>query len=391
MKNGQIAVSADLEKNIYFILPSRFPTEKAHGVVTVEMAKAALGLGFQVAIIAPKLSNRNFKNPQGLKIFLLDSRILKKIVALRDSSHGVWSKIFLKLQVFLFFISLLKNKKLQKNNIYWLRDITLTLLISRFTFGKKKFILEVHHKPTFLDCVLIKLLPKKHLVLIPISRFIQDNIGKNAPRSLISGMAVPNWFPREPSIDKNFTFGYFGSYSSYGITKNVEIILKALQLLNAHGGKVCNAIFVGVGEEGRNILLKLAKNLEIKESQLKIVDNVEHHLVPDFMKECENLVFPYPYVKGIEGSFPTKLLEYASVNCSIIASDTPISRQIFTEQEVWFYESLNPISFVETYLNISGDSQLANLKIFSARKLVDQFSYEARVEKILEFLNLGSN
>ena len=391
MKKEQFAVSTDLEKNINFILPSRFPTEKAHGVVTVEMAKAALDLGFEVAIIAPNLLNKNLKNPQGLKIFLLDSRILKKIVALRDSSHGVWSIIFLKLQVFLFFISLLKNKKLQKNNIYWLRDITLTFLISRFTFGKKKFVLEVHRKPTFLDCVLIKLLPKKHLVLIPISKFIQDEISKNSPRSMISGMAVPKWFPREKSSEKNFTFGYFGSYSSYGVTKNVEIVLEALQLLNAKGGKICNAFFVGVGEEGRKKLVDKAKNLGINESQLKIVDNVDHELVPDFMKECENLVFPYPYVKGIEGSFPTKLLEYASVNCSIIASDTPISRQIFTEKEVWFYESLNPFSFVETYFIISNDSHLASLKIFAARKLVDEFMYEARVIKILEFLHLDTN
>ena len=391
MKKEQFAVSTGLEKNINFILPSRFPTEKAHGVVTVEMARAAMGLGFKVAIIAPNLSDKNSKNLQDLKISLLDSRALKKVVVLRDSSHGILSQIFLKLQVFLFFISLLKNKKLQKNNIYWLRDITLTLLISRFSLSKKKFVLEIHRKPSFLDCIFIKLLPKKNLVLIPISKSIQDEISENSPRSMISGMAVPKWFPREKSNEKNFTFGYFGSYSSYGVVKNVEIVLEALQLLNAKGSKICNAFFVGVGEEGRKKLVDKAKNLGIKESQLKIVDNVDHELVPDFMKECENLVFPYPYVKGIEGSFPTKLLEYASVNCSIIASDTPISRQIFTEKEVWFYESMNPISFVETYLKISNDSHLASLKIFAARKLVDEFMYEARVIKILDFLKLPSN
>ena len=391
MKYGQKTVSTDLEKKINFILPTRFPTEKAHGVVTVEMARAAVGLGFEVTIIAPNLSGKGLKNPKGLKIQLLNSRALKIVVALRDSSHGILSQIFLKLQVALFFISLLKNKKLHKNNIYWLRDITLTLLISRFSLGKKKFVLEIHRKPSLLDCILIKLLPKKNLILIPISRFIQDEFSKKSPRSMISGMAVPKWFPREKSTEKNFTFGYFGSFSSYGVTKNVEIVLEALQLLNAKGGKLCNAFFVGVGEEGRKKLVDKAKNLGIKESQLKIVDNIDHELVPDFMKECENLVFTYPYVKGIEGSFPTKLLEYASVNCSIIASDTPISRQIFTEKEVWFYESLNPISFVETYLKISSDSQLASLKIFAARKLVDEFMYEARVIKILEFLHLDTN
>ena len=135
----------------------------------------------------------------------------------------------------------------------------------------------------------------------------------------------------------------------------------------------------------------MAKNLGIEESQLIIVENIDHELVPDYMTECEHLVFPYPYVKGIEGSFPTKLLEYASVNCSIIASDTPISRQIFTEKEVWFYESLNPISFVETYFKISSDSESTDLKILAARELVNQFMYESRVVKILEFLNLETN
>ena len=133
-----------------------------------------------------------------------------------------------------------------------MRDITLTLLISRFSLGKKKFVLEIHRKPSFLDDIFIKLLPKKNLVLIPISKFILDNISKKAPRSMIAGMAVPKWFPREKSTEKNFTFGYFGSYSSYGVTKNVEIVLEALQLLNAKGSKICNAFFVGVGDEGKN-------------------------------------------------------------------------------------------------------------------------------------------
>jgi hypothetical protein len=42
-------------------------------------------------------------------------------------------------------------------------------------------------------------------------------------------------------------------------------------------------------------------------------------------------------------------------------------------------------------LKISNDSQLANIKIFAARELVDKFSYENRVVKILDFLKLPAN
>ena len=391
MNEDQTGVSLNAAQQINFLLPSRFPTEKAHGIVTVEMARAALKLGYKVEIIAPNLSNKSMKSPKDLKIDLLDSSALKKIVSLRDSSHGTWSQFYLKLQVFLFFLSLRANNKLKNDQIYWLRDITLTLLVSRFSFGKKRIVLEIHRKPTFLDSLLMKLLPKGNLVLAPISKLIKDNINKNAPRSMISEMAVPKWFFRKPKIDKKFTFGYFGSFSSYGIPKNVEIILEALEILNSRGGAIFNALFVGVGDDGNHILVEKAKNSGIKESQVKVINNIEHDLVPDLMTECEYLVFPYPYVKGIEGSFPTKLLEYASVSCSIIASDTPISRQIFTEKEVWFYESLNPIAFVNTFSQISRDPNLATKKISAAGELVSEFSYEARIQKIMNFLKLGAN
>ena len=98
-----------LGKQIDFILPSRFPTEKAHGIVTVEMARAASELGYQVQIIAPNLSSESVKNPEDLRISLLNSSAIKKVVALRDSSQGKPSQFYLKLQVFVFFISLLTN------------------------------------------------------------------------------------------------------------------------------------------------------------------------------------------------------------------------------------------------------------------------------------------
>ena len=180
-------------------------------------------------------------------------------------------------------------------------------------------------------------------------------------------------------------------FKSESLLARVEIILEALEILNSRGGAIFNALFVGVGDDGNRILVEKAKNLGIKESQVKVINNIEHDLVPDLMTECEYLVFPYPYVKGIEGSFPTKLLEYASVSCSIIASDTPISRQIFTEKEVWFYESLNPIAFVNTFSQISRHPNLATKKISAAGELVSQFSYEARIQKIMNFLKLGAN
>jgi glycosyltransferase involved in cell wall biosynthesis len=380
-----------LGQQIDFILPSRFPTEKAHGIVTVEMARAASELGYRVQIIAPNLSGGSVKNPEGLRVNLLNSSAIKKVVSLRDSSKGKQSHFYFKLQVFIFFISLIKNKKINPHHTYWLRDITLALLISRLSIGRKRIVLEIHRKPTPLDSFLIKLLPRKDLVLAVISQLINDNIPKNAPRSIISEMAVPKWFHRKTTINKEFTFGYFGSFSSYGIPKNVEIILEALAILSSHGETAFNAIFIGVGEDGNRRLVEKAKSLMINESQFKIIDNVEHRLIPDLMKSCEYLVFPYPYVKGIEGSFPTKLLEYASVGCPIIASDTPISRQIFTEKEISFYKSLDPISLSDTFLKISLDPDLTNKKISAARELASGFSYEARVRKIIDFLEICSS
>jgi hypothetical protein len=137
---------------------------------------------------------------------------------------------------------------------------------------------------------------------------------------------------------------------------------------------------------------------EIKEylkSQNKFLDciflstRVEHSLVPNLMQKCEYLVLPYPNVEFHAARFPLKSLEYAASFRTILASDTIGHRNIFSDEEVYFYDQQDRFSIHKVLKSIEVESKLKKyVKSIKAHEKALGNTYSRRAEMGLKALSL---
>ena len=69
------------------------------------------------------------------------------------------------------------------------------------------------------------------VVLVSISEEINKYLELKTVKSQISPPAVPPRFLREKENTKQYDLGYFGSFKSYGVEKDVDILIRVLAIL----------------------------------------------------------------------------------------------------------------------------------------------------------------
>jgi glycosyltransferase involved in cell wall biosynthesis len=374
--------------SIKFIITADFPGIKAYGIVTKETALAAKSLGFNVEVVCPeyKWSQKNLDFV--VKINYVKSFLFTPLAIIQEHLWKYLRFLIFKIHVFIFSFKV--RKTVLKNEIYWFRDIFSCYLISsKILRLNGMVILELHRIPSKIDLIMIKKMAPR-VVLVSISEEINKYLELKMVKSQISPPAVPPRFLREKENTKQYDLGYFGSFKSYGVEKDVDILIRVLAILPPNRISSFRILYVGTGEKGKEYLTKMMSHLKLDQSTVTFINHLDYDLMPDMMSKCEFLVFPYPNHPDFIGSFPVKLLEYAASSTSILAADTNLARKLFNEDCVWFYEAQNHHDLFTIYLNALNNLEIKDAKIANSFELAKKFSYTNKVSHILNGLASSS-
>jgi hypothetical protein len=360
---------------ITFLSLSPYPTTKAYGVTLKNTYEAALEFGFNARIVAP-----NNLQPSSYEGRLLNW-ILKN---LRHAYRERWiirGRIAFHLHRILFQIYLQRKLLHSAGDILWVRDVRLAYFLSKNS--EISVVLEIHQLPNRRELFFLRKLPNR-VVIAPISLHILNTIQPEMPTSQLTllPMGVPDYFFRanESVRESKFTIGYFGSYRSSGHLQGVEEMLESLlpMFRNDSSFKV---LLAGVAEEGFLALSEIAIKLGIQ-NQIALIKYLDHASVPNKMRECEALVIPYPEGPYFASRFPIKAMEYASVKVPILCSITESHGNIFSSDEVWFYDPNRSEDFISRIKELLTSPEDANLKSELAFQKASNFSYRNRIKKI---------
>jgi glycosyltransferase involved in cell wall biosynthesis len=376
----------------------RIPTEKAHGQQIVKMCELFAMKKIDVKLIVPRRLNPEYKKVDIFahykvqpifvlkKIIIIDPRIILKII---PSYYIKFQLLFFNISLFFWFVF----KKINNQEIFYTRDEYLLPLLNLFS---KKVIWEAHSLPKSIKFYL-PYLKKSYRLIVLTEQIRKDliNLGVPSEKVLVASDAVDLkifdieiykiearkilQLPQDKII-----LGYTGSLQTKGLDKGVNDIISAIKLSPFRN----DVILVAVGGSQLDIdfYLKIADQQQVKENII-FVPKVEQSKLAIYQKAFDILLMPFPNIKHYAYYMsPLKLFEYMASERPIIASDLPSLREVLNENNAVFCQADNPQSLINK-IKLLIDNQALVMRISSqAKKDVQKFTWENRVDKIVNFI-----
>lgn len=371
---------------LIYIANARMPTDMAHGIQIMKMCEAFALAGLAVELIVPKRFNKIKADP----FAYYEVKRIFKITKLFCLDLLIWQ-----LGRFSFLAESLTFLLAAKFYLWFKKSDILYLRLPMAGLFFKNYILEIHTLDNKVNFIKKKtwLAAKKIVVL---TSYIKNGLikqGINEDNIMVAPDGVDlNQFAAKIDkkeartklnlpLDKKIIL-YSGSFNlnNWFDWKGIDIILAAAKLFNSN-----DYLFVLVGgEDKENELLKSRNSL----ANVKLVSHQPQKIIPYYLKAADILLLPNKKgsLNSEQHTSPLKLFEYMASDVPIIASDLPSLREILNQNNSWLIEPNNPAALAEKINLILARNDLAQKAANRARLDVNQYSWEKRVNKIINFI-----
>jgi len=185
------------------------------------------------------------------------------------------------------------------------------------------------------------------------------------------------------SLPERFTVGYTGHlYSGRG----VELILSLAERLS-------DIYFLLVGGNPDDVARVRAETVKAGQNNLILTGFVPNAELPGYQAACDVLLMPYQ--KRVAASSggdisqylsPMKVFEYLARGRPIISSDLPVLQEILNQDNAILLPASDADAWVMAIMDLRTDALRRETLARQARNDAKKYSWEARVERILEGL-----
>jgi glycosyltransferase involved in cell wall biosynthesis len=180
---------------------------------------------------------------------------------------------------------------------------------------------------------------------------------------------------------------YVGGLYSNGVDQGIkDIISLVLDLNRVSKSYQFELKLFGTSESEEDELMKLFS----KQIYSNVISSERRQLHSDLIPSLLKFdIFLLPYPKGdyFNDRFPLKALEYAALQRPIVASDTPSHRNIFGEDEVFYFNLESKENFHKALMDAVNNRELSSWKIALAYAKAQSYTYTNRVRKIVQRIN----
>ena len=385
-----ISDSLDRKPRIIFLSVTNMNSTKAYTITVNNTLEAVTECGFTTALVAPDISFYDFSNCKSRMRSLLQYVQTRARVKFNSRSFFVRSINFIIYETsFLLMIRL--TRVIADTDIIWTRSFLASIILG----FRRKCLLEIHQPLSIWHkgLLFVQKLMGTSLVLAPISKNLESQVLKlpmKFQRVIQLPMGVSGIFLnlRQPESDPKFQIGYFGSLRTNSEDQGIFELIEQLIVCRDFNPRF-NCLMVGLGESEIHEIQNYLANPDYSIDWISFYPRLEHALIPTLMQSCRYLVAPYPENRFHAARFPLKLLEYAVCSRVILASDTTGNRDIFSKDEVFFYDNQDRLSIHKTLeFDIAQSKDVQASKSMNAYKKAIEYSYTKRAQIALEALDL---
>lgn len=379
---------------IFYVLNSRWPTIKAHGLQVAKTCQGLVQAGESVTLVVPRRSE--YQETQGIDPFVLYGiRERFQIVWLPslDTVHGTF--LFVLQQI--FFALLTVGYLLFKKGTVYTRDPFTAAIFSML--GRRTF-WEAHRFPRNPRSLLYRLLFSRVAGIIVITECLKNlfiKAGVSTQRLAVIPDAVdPDEFNVPETTDQariqfdlprdRKIIGYVGQLSTFGEDKGVSDLLRAFKIVRSQHPEAL-LLIVGGNQKDIEHYRYLASELGLSESDVVFVGQQSHERVPLYLRACDVLVMPYPNTTHYAYYMsPLKLFEYMAAGKPIVTTDLPSIREIVSDDDVFFVEPNSANSLAGGISRALAQPTEAQKKISRIHARISEYSWQQRARKIKNFI-----
>lgn len=370
-----------MEKKIWFVLNTRFPTEKAYGVTTGMTARAVNEIsGFQSCVITPQRDLKEESPVESIEVKMPLGRVY---------NHLFQSRYFSKMAFVLWkFPYAMKVAIVIRKvcGVVWVRDVALAFLFRLLGFTT---VCEIHRRTSMVPRLMLKWLGQQSRVTIVfITERLRATVGIQVKSYVIFGMAVDkrdlNNSPKRINFD-NLVVGYLGSSHSSGNLLTLDSFINTASIALEKGWGIN---FQVVGISRKEIDSKFQNSIP---PNIKFHGRVRRSEVFDLIDTFDIGTVVYPDTEYFQDSFPIKIAEYAARKILILASDTHAHRGILGDDKALYFDPQAPLGFLEEIEFIRENPDIAICVVENAFNWVKKSTYQARAASVLNSLQNGGN
>ena len=384
---------------ITYVTHTRFPVQKAHGKQIADVCAALAALGHQVTLLCPTVSNsikvpwhRYYDLPQSFEVRTLDHS---------DATRQWWVLGILHFRTNMrrYKKELRSYLKTHKTDLLYVRS---AVLLPTLLKTKKPVILELHTLPRFGKRKFARLCNRCERVVC-LTKPMKDALQKFGvhPKKMIiehDGVDLERFKKLPTSAEakkktKDFpgdrpVVGYFGSfYTQNKIEKGVSVLIDAIAALKKKNVRV----YLGIGGGSPSEVDDFKKIVRLKnlEGDIRFFGHLTPARIPMQLRACDVLVYPAPLSKHpyfLRDTSPLKLFEYLAAGRPIVCADLPPLRGLVSKDVVYLATPGEPESFAHWVEYVVKHPKEAEAKAKKGVALVQRFSWEKRMERIVKGL-----
>lgn len=376
-------------KSIFLIFYGRFPSEKAASLFAAKSCESFASVGERVTLLVPRRIRRGHDDPyayygvrKNFKIQYLPTFDLFEVPFLRGVAFWVGFATF---SVFSFLYLIFRA---HKNDVIYSNE-SLPIFLASFYFPNTLY--EVHDFPE-RKLRFYKILFRKvrHILATNTWKIKQLERAFSIPQGKIicerNAVEIKDFdipMSQEEARKKLGlpTKGNIAVYTGhlYG-WKGVDTLAEAAKKL-PEGTLV---VFVG----GTGLDVKRFKDVYGNIKNISILGHRDHSEIPLWQKAADVLVLPNTAKEDISKYYtsPMKLFEYMASKSPIVASNIPSIAELLNNENAVLVPPDDPEALASGIASVLENQDLARKIALQAMRDVEQYTWEKRAKRILDFM-----
>jgi len=377
---------------LIYIVNARIPTEKAHGIQIMKMCEAFVGANnanqsankIDVELVVPRRFNEIKQNSfeyYGIK----RNFKITKLPCLDLIPWGLGSFGFY-VQQFSFSFAAAAYSLFKKGVVFYSRNILPCFFLGLLGKG---FFLELH-RLSKKEKLFYGFVFKRAKGIISTNNFKAEYIKNNYKISEEKTLVYPNGFDQslfDIALDKN------SLREQLSLSSDKPIIMYTGHLYGWKGAHVLAQAAKIVTEANFYFIGGTDSDLADFEKRysgenLFFLGRKPFYEIPKYQKAADVLVLPNSAEseESRNDTSPIKLFEYMASGRPIVASDLPSIREILNDKNALLVEPGNAESLAKGIKRTLNDFELAEKAAKQALSDVQDYTWEKRARKILDFI-----